>query len=176
MHLRGMDAAYGTGPRPGWLVAHKIAPHSPVFDRSNRIDGIWSRADIEWNVENDLYIWPEGQALQQVRRTCCDPNRGPTGEGRAKYRALKLTCRTCPALQKFCPNADAGSITREAREDAGQIRDERAIRHLHGAPEDNRDAVCPSRTHPRPGAPPMTWPLSGSWPYHDPSGQGMRCK
>ena len=41
------DTAYGTGPMLGWLVKRKIAPHIPVFDKSGRSDGTWTRADFE---------------------------------------------------------------------------------------------------------------------------------
>jgi hypothetical protein len=118
MHCRAVDTAYGTGPLLGWLVDRMIAPHIPIFDKSNRIDGTWSRADFEWDAENDQYICREGQELKQFRRSYSDPNRGPTSEGRAKYRALKLTCQACPSKQQCCPNADARSITREEHEDA----------------------------------------------------------
>ena len=91
------DTAYGTGPMLGWLVERKIAPHIPVFDKSGRSDGTWSRADFEWDADNDQYVCPEGQTLKQFRRNYSDPNRGPTSEGRAKYRALKLTCQACPS-------------------------------------------------------------------------------
>ena len=37
----------------GWLVDRKIAPHIPVFDKSGRSDGTWSRTDFEWDAEND---------------------------------------------------------------------------------------------------------------------------
>nr|WP_272848284.1 transposase [Paracoccus saliphilus] len=115
------DTAYGTGPILGWLVDRKIAPHIPVFDKSGRADGTWTRADFEWDAKNDRYICPEGHELKQVRRYYSDPNRGPTGKGRAKYRALKLTCQVCPSKQKCCPNADARSITREEHENARQV-------------------------------------------------------
>jgi hypothetical protein len=115
------DTAYGTGPMPGWLVDRKIAPHIPVIDKSGRNDGTWSRADFEWDAENDQYVCPEGQELKQFRRNYSDPNRGPTSEGRARYRALKLTCQACPSKAKCCPNADARTITREEHEDARQI-------------------------------------------------------
>lgn len=115
------DTAYGTGPMLGWLVDRKIAPHIPVFDKSSRIDGTWSRAYFEWDAENDQYICPECQELKQFRRNYSDSNRGPTSEGRAKYRALKLTCQTCPSKRQCCPNADARSITREEHEDARQV-------------------------------------------------------
>ena len=74
------DTAYGTGPMFGWLVERKIAPHIPVFDKAGRSDGTWSRADFEWDAENDQYICPEGHALKQFRRNYSDPSRGPTEE------------------------------------------------------------------------------------------------
>ena len=46
--------------RLGWLVERKIDPHIPVFDKSGGSDGIWSRADFEWDAENDQHICPEG--------------------------------------------------------------------------------------------------------------------
>ena len=115
------DTAYGTGPMLGWLVNRKIAPHIPVFDKSGRADGTWTRADFEWDAENDQYICPEGHALKQFRRNYSDPNRGPSGKGVAKYRGLKLTCQACTSKPRCCPNMDFRSITREEHEDARQI-------------------------------------------------------
>ncbi len=115
------DTAYGTGPMLGWLVDRKIAPHIPVFDKSGRNDGTWTRADFEWDAKNDQYICPEGHALKQFRRNYSDPNRGSTGKGTARYRALKEICQTCPSKAKCCPNADARKISREETEDARQV-------------------------------------------------------
>ena len=97
------DTAYGTGPMLGWLVDRKIAPHIPVFDKSGRNDGTWTRADFEWDAENDQYICPEGHALKQFRRNYSDPNRGPTGKGTARYRALKEVCQACPSKAEMLP-------------------------------------------------------------------------
>jgi transposase len=115
------DTAYGTGPMLGWLVERKIAPHIPVFDKSGRSDGTWTRADFEWDAENNQYICPEGEALKQFRRNYSDPSRGPTGKGVAKYRGLKNTCQACPSKQRCCPNMDFRFITREEHEDARQV-------------------------------------------------------
>jgi Transposase DDE domain len=112
---------YGSGPMLGWLVDRKINPHIPVLDKAGRTDGTWSRADFEWDRENNQYICPEGEALKQFRRNYSDPCRGPDGKGVAKYRALKLTCQACPLKAKYCPNADFRSITREEHEDARQV-------------------------------------------------------
>ncbi len=115
------DTAYGTGPILGWLVDRKIAPDIPVFDKSGRSDGTWTRADIEWDAENDQYICPEGHELKKFRRTDSDPNRGPTDKGTARYRALKEVCQACPSKAECCPNADARKITHEEHEDARQV-------------------------------------------------------
>jgi hypothetical protein len=115
------DTAYGTGPLLGWLVDRKIAPHIPVFDKSGRNDGTWTRADFEWDAQNDQYIFPEGHELKQFRRNYSDPNRGPTGKGIAKYRGLKNVCQACPSKSRCCPNMEFRSITREEHEDARQV-------------------------------------------------------
>ena len=120
------DTGYGSGPMLDWLVKRKIAPHIPVIDKAGRTDGTWSRADFEWDAQNNQYICPEGEALKQFRRNYSDPNRGPTGKGVAKYQALKHTCQACPSKPKCCPNADARKITREEHEDARDVA--RAIR------------------------------------------------
>ena len=115
------DTAYGTGPMLGWLVDRKIAPQIPVFDKSGRTDGTWTRADFERDAENDQYICPEGHALKQFRRNYFDPGRGPAGKGTARYRALKDVCQICPSKARCCPRADARKITREEYEDARQV-------------------------------------------------------
>ena len=120
------DTAYGSGPMLGWLVDRNIAPHIPVIDKSGRTDGTWSHTDFEWDAQNNQYICPEGEPLKQFRRNYSDPNRGPTGKGVARYRALKETCQACPSKNKCCPKADARKITREEHEDARDIA--RAIR------------------------------------------------
>ena len=102
-------------------IDRKIAPHIPVLDHSGRSDGTWTRADFEWDAENDQYICPEGHELKQFRRNYSDPNRGPTGKGVAKYRGLKLTCQACPSKSRCCPNMDFRSITREEHENARQV-------------------------------------------------------
>jgi hypothetical protein len=44
------DTAYGTGKFLGWLVNDKgITPHIPVWEKSSRANGIFSRADFIWD-------------------------------------------------------------------------------------------------------------------------------
>ena len=42
------DVAYGTGELLGEIVARKIAPHIPVWDKGKRDDGTLSRADFRF--------------------------------------------------------------------------------------------------------------------------------
>lgn len=113
------DTAYGSAANLAWLVKKRaIIPFIPVMDKSNRKDGTWSRADFEWDEENDQYICPEGNALKQFRRNYSDPNRGKEITGTRRYRALKEVCQACPSKHRCCPKADARSITREEHEDA----------------------------------------------------------
>jgi transposase len=60
------DTAYGSSENLGWLVKKRgIIPFIPVIDNTGRTDGTWSRAEFEWDEENDQYICPEGHALRQ---------------------------------------------------------------------------------------------------------------
>src|SRR4051795_3007074 len=58
------DTAYGAAAMLNWLVEEKgIAPHIPVFDRSNREDGTFSRADFRFDATTDVYHCPSGKLL-----------------------------------------------------------------------------------------------------------------
>ncbi len=109
------DTAYGNAENLGWLVEERqIIPFIPVIDKTERTDGTWSRAEFEWDEENDQYICPEGHALRQFRRNYSDPSRGKNITGTRKYRALKAACQACPSKELCCPNADARYVTRKS--------------------------------------------------------------
>lgn len=58
------DTAYGAAPMLNWLVEEKgIAPHIPVFDKSKRDDGTFSRSDFRYNPAGDVYYCPGGKRL-----------------------------------------------------------------------------------------------------------------
>lgn len=65
LHLERIiaDTTFGSRPMLGWLVDRKIAPHIPVTNKAGRTDGTWSRADFEWDAENNQYICPDGAPL-----------------------------------------------------------------------------------------------------------------
>ena len=50
------DTAYGTASMLGWMVKDKgIAPHVPVWDRSERKDGTLSNSEFAWDEQANEY-------------------------------------------------------------------------------------------------------------------------
>ena len=97
------DTAYGTGKFLGWLVKRKkIIPHIPVWEMSDRQDGIFSRSDFHWDRKRGAYICPNGKLLKIS---------GTVHDGRTLlYRASKRDCDVCPIRAKCCTTADARKI------------------------------------------------------------------
>ena len=114
------DSAYGSADSLAWLVKD-IAPHIPVFDKSNRTDGTFSRADFAFDAERDRYTCPAGKELVQFRRTYATPRSGVTAEGTRLYRASKWDCDVCEFKARCCPNALARKIPRDLHEDARDV-------------------------------------------------------
>jgi Transposase DDE domain len=108
------DTAYGTGKFLGWLVKEKrITPHIPVWDKSDREDGIFSRSDFIWDKKGGVYICPNGKLLKTS---------GTVHDGRTLlYRASKRDCDVCPLRAKCCTTADARKIPRDLHEDARDV-------------------------------------------------------
>src|SRR5499425_1888963 len=108
------DTAYGTGKFLGWLVkVKKIIPHIPVWEKSDRQDGIFSRSDFRWDRKRGVYICPNGKLLRSS---------GTVHDGRTLlYRASKRDCDVCPIRAKCCTTADARKIPRDLHEDARDI-------------------------------------------------------
>src|SRR5664279_52331 len=57
------DTAYGAIRLLKWLVDRKITPHIPVWDKSARPDGTFSRADFVFDQERNVYTYPGGAEL-----------------------------------------------------------------------------------------------------------------
>jgi hypothetical protein len=116
------DTAYGTGKFLGWLVGTGITPQIPVWDKSQRDDGTFSRSDFTFEWERNLYICPAGKLLTTT---------GSVGNDHAlRYLASKLDCDACPRKPQCCPNTPSRRVTRDVHEDA---RDH--ARALMGTPE-----------------------------------------
>jgi transposase len=108
------DTAYGTGKFLGWLVKEKkIIPHIPVWEMSDRQDGIFSRSDFRWDGKRGVYICPNGKLLRTS---------GTVHDGRTLlYRASKHDCDVCSIRTKCCTTAQARKIPRDLHEDARDI-------------------------------------------------------
>jgi transposase len=108
------DTAYGTGKFLGWLVKDKqIVPHIPVWEKSNRADGIFSRADFIWDKRHGHYICPNGKRLRTS---------GTVHDGRTLlYRASKRDCDVCPLKPRCCTRAEARKIPRDVHEEARDV-------------------------------------------------------
>jgi hypothetical protein len=116
------DSAYGSAENLAWLVKHKkITPHIPVFDKSTRTDGTFSRAEFAFDPEGDRYTCPAGKKLIQFRRTYATPRTGITAEGTRLYRASKKDCDACELKARCCPNAVARKIPRDLQEGARDV-------------------------------------------------------
>ncbi len=102
------DTAYGTGQTLKSLMDRGIEPHIPVWDKSKRKDGTFSRADFSYDMERDIYTCPRGKTLNTT---------GKVYSGNTLiYRASTYNCGSCPLKFKCCPNTPARKIPRNINE------------------------------------------------------------
>jgi len=102
------DSAYGAVGLLKALVDRKITPHVPVWDKSARHDGTFSRADFVFDPERNVYICPGGAKLTST---------GNIDQGHiVYYRANKNDCSAC-LLKPKCTTAPTRKVTRDVNED-----------------------------------------------------------
>jgi Transposase DDE domain len=91
-----------------WLVDRKITLHIPVWDKSARPDGTFSRADFVFEQERNVYTCPGGSELTST---------GNIDQGHIiYYKASKNDCSIC-SLKAKCTNGVVRKITRDVNED-----------------------------------------------------------
>ena len=113
------DSAYGSAENLAWLVHERgIEPHIPVFDKSQRSDGTFSRSDFAYDHKHDRYICPAGKELSQYRRRFGVSREGVDPEGFMRYRASKFDCDACELKPRCSPNTPARKIMRSIHEGA----------------------------------------------------------
>ena len=113
------DTAYGSAEMLAWLVDERgIEPHIPVFDKSERSDGTFSRDDFTYDEEADVYVCPAGKELRKYRRAFTVPRTGVQKDNTVRYRASKRDCDVCPMKPRCCPNAPARKVPRSIHEAA----------------------------------------------------------
>jgi len=107
------DTTYGAVRLLKWLVERQILPHIPVWDKSARVDGTFSRADFVFDRSRNVYICPGGKLLHTT---------GTVIEGSTyRYRASKRDCDGCLFKMQCCPNTPARLVPRDLDEDARDV-------------------------------------------------------
>jgi transposase len=104
------DTAYGTGKFLGWLVGTGITPQIPVWDKSDREDGTFSRSDFRFDRERNVYVCPADKLLKTTGNVGADHM--------IRYRASKRDCAGCSLKPRCCPNTPSRKVTRDLHEDA----------------------------------------------------------
>ena len=99
----------------GWLVHEKgIEPHVPVFDRSARNDGTFSREQFRYDSRRDNYLCLGGKLM---RTTGTLVNDG----GTLLYRASKHDCDACALKPGCCPKDPQRRVPRSIHEGARDL-------------------------------------------------------
>ena len=113
------DTAYGSAEMLNWLVHERgIEPHIPVFDKSAREDGTFSRSDFAYDHAADAYTCPAGKPLRQRQKIYRDPAPLVDQNGMLRYRASKFDCDACSLKPRCCPREPARKILRSVHEGA----------------------------------------------------------
>jgi transposase len=108
------DMAYGAGDILDWMVNKKrIAPHVPVWDKSERTDGTFGRSAFTFETANNRYVCPAGKYLRSAWRTKV--------KNPFRYRASLYDCQPCPLKSKCCPNMVSRKIERSPYEPARDV-------------------------------------------------------
>ena len=108
------DSAYGSAPSLDWLVKTKgIAPHIPVWDKSRRDDGTFSRSDFQFDEARNIYVCPAAKTLT-TRGTI-------VSDDQVLYRASKFDCTPCPLKNRCCPKEPTRKIPRSIFEQSRDV-------------------------------------------------------
>jgi transposase len=136
------DAAYGSAENLAWLVHQRgIEPHIPVFDRSQRTDGTFSRDDFTYDHVSDTYRCPAGKTLRRYRRQFSVPRTGVMKDNSMRYRASMRECEACPLKPRCCPNAPARKVPRSVHEGARDLARDIAKTEAYQISRDQRKKV-----------------------------------
>jgi transposase len=107
------DTAYGTSKFLAFVVGAGITPYIPVWDKSQRNDGTFSRSDFSFDSRRNVYVCPAGKTLRTTGRIHDDHG--------IRYFASVPDCRECPMKQRCCPNMPARRIVRDVNEAARDL-------------------------------------------------------
>ena len=105
------DTAYGSAEMLNWLVHDRgIEPHIPVFDKSQRTDGTFSRDDFTYDHASDTYRCPAGKDPPALSSAVHDAaNRRDQETTRFATGPASVTASRAPK-PRCCPNAPARKV------------------------------------------------------------------
>ena len=83
---------YGTGRFLRFVVDAGITPYIPVWDKTTRGDGTFSRADFAFDKERNIYTCPAGKTLTTTGHVSSDHA--------FRYLASIRDCKACPLKAK----------------------------------------------------------------------------
>ncbi len=122
------DSAYGSAENLAWLVHERgIEPHIPVFDKSERRDGTFSRSEFTYDHEADAYTCPAGKQLRLRQKVYRTLRPLVDEDGMMRYRASKFDCDACSLKPQCCPNTPARKIPRSIHEGARDMARDLAL-------------------------------------------------
>ena len=103
------DTAYGSSKTLKALLDCNVDPYIPVWDKSKRTDGTFSKEDFIYDAKRDVYTCPRGNTLKTT---------GNVHEDTRRYLAKTKDCRACPLKEQCCPNTPFRKVPRDINEDA----------------------------------------------------------
>ena len=113
------DTGYGSAEMLAWLVDERqIEPHIPVFDKSERSDGTFSRADFSYDPDGDFFLCPAGKQLHKRRRRLARRWAAMPAPKSVNYRAAKRDCEACALKLECCPHEPVRKVPRSIHEAA----------------------------------------------------------
>jgi transposase len=116
------DTAYGSAEMLNWLVNDQgIEPHIPVYDKSRRTDGTFSRDDFSYDHRADVYTCPGGKELRQYRYPGRAAKATPPIDGLYRYRSAKTDCDACALKPQCCPTQPQRKLLRSIHEGARDL-------------------------------------------------------
>ena len=108
------DTGYGSAAMLGWLVHEQgIEPHIPVFDKSKRTDGPFSREAFRYDHEGDVYFCPADK-MMVTKGTIAN-------DDQIIYRASTYDCGPCPLKAQCCPKSTFRKVPRSIHEGARDL-------------------------------------------------------
>jgi hypothetical protein len=116
------DMAYGAADFLGWVVNQKaIAPHVPVWDKTQRKDDTLSASDFQWDEQANEYRCPQGRPLRSEWRPFKRPRTHVTKDNTIIYHASQSACSNCPLKARCCPHTPRRKIARSIHESARDV-------------------------------------------------------